>query len=116
MDADPHGQPDAFVLFQAGVQRPHDVEDAQASTDGPLGVVFVGLRVAKVHQQAIAQILGDIPVKALDDLDPSRLISQHHLAEVFRVELTGESCGLSAERRASRRSMACSRELCVSGR
>jgi hypothetical protein len=79
-----------LVLFQVGIQRPHGVEDAQASTDGPLGIVFVGLREAKVHQQAIAQILGDRPVKVLDDLDPGRLISQHHLAQVFGVELAGE--------------------------
>ena len=49
MDADPHGEPQAFVLFQAGVQRPHGVEDAQTGTDSPLGVIFMGLRIAKVH-------------------------------------------------------------------
>ena len=49
MDADPHGEPHALSTFQAGVQRPHGVEDAQASTDSPLSIIFMGLRVAKVH-------------------------------------------------------------------
>ena len=31
-------------------------------------------------------------VKALDHLDTGGLIGQHNLAEVFRVELTGQSC------------------------
>ena len=90
MDADAHGKPDALMLFQASVQRPHSVQDAQASMHGPLGIVFVGLWIAKVHQQAIAEILGDIPVKTLDHLDTGRLISQHDLAQVFRIKLTGE--------------------------
>ena len=54
MDADPHGEPHVLSAFQASVQRPHGVEDAQASPDGPLSIVFMGLWVAKVHQQAIA--------------------------------------------------------------
>ena len=49
MDADPHGEPEAFALLQAGVQRPHGVKDAQTGTDSPLGVIFMGLRIAKVH-------------------------------------------------------------------
>ena len=91
MHADAHRKPDAFRLCQVGIQPLHGVQDAQARAHGPLGVVFVGLGVAKVHQQPIAQILGDSPVKALEHLDASGLIGEHHLAEVFRVELTGEA-------------------------
>ena len=94
MDANPHREPNAFSLFQAGVQRPQSVEEAQAGTDSSLGVVFVRLRVTKVHQQAITQILGDMPLKTLHHLDPGRLIGQHHLAQVFRVELTGKAGGV----------------------
>jgi len=61
---------------------------------GSLGIVFVGLRIAKVHQQAIAQILGHMPIKALEHLDTGRLIGQHDVAEVFRVELTSEAGGV----------------------
>src|SRR5262245_17207773 len=37
-------------------------------------------------------------VKALDYLDTGRLIGQHDLTQVFRVELTGESCGVGQVR------------------
>jgi hypothetical protein len=94
MDADAHREPHAVGLCQAGVQRPQGVEHANAGVHGPLGVVFVGLRIAKVHQQAIAQILGDIPIKALQHFNTGRLIGQHDLAQVFRVELTGEAGGV----------------------
>jgi hypothetical protein len=35
-----------------------------------------------------------MPVKALDHLDTGRLIGQHDLTQVFRVELTGEASGV----------------------
>ena len=49
-----------LCLCQAGIQRPHGLEDAQAGPHGPLGIIFMGLRIAKVDQQAIAQILRNI--------------------------------------------------------
>ena len=66
MHAYPHGQPHASFLLQSGIQWPHGVENAQARQTGALGIVFVCLGIAKVHQQAVAQILRNIPVKALD--------------------------------------------------
>ena len=48
------------------------------------------LGIAKVDQQAIAEILGDMALKALDDLGAGRLVGPHHLAQVFGVELAGE--------------------------
>jgi hypothetical protein len=52
-----------------------------------LGIVFVGLRIAKIDQQAITKILGDGSVKVLDDCGAGSLISPHDLAQVFRIEL-----------------------------
>ena len=91
MHAHPDGQPHAPVLLQTGIQRPHGVENAQARPHRPLGVVFVRLGIAKVHQQAVAQVLGDIAVKALDHCGAGLLVGPHHLALVFRVELPGEA-------------------------
>jgi hypothetical protein len=45
------------------------------------------LRIAKIDQQSITEILRDMAVKALNDLGPGRLIGAPHLTEVFRVEL-----------------------------
>jgi hypothetical protein len=90
MDADAHRQSSVLVLRQTGVQRPHGLENAQAAPHRPLGIVFVRLRIAKVDQQPVAQILRDVPLKSGDHLGTGRLIGPHHLAPVFGVELAGE--------------------------
>ena len=91
MDAHPHGQPHASFLLQPGVQEPHGLQDAQSGSPGALGIVLVRLGIAKVHQQAIAQILRNIPVKALDHLGAGLLVRPHDVAPVFRIELPGQA-------------------------
>jgi hypothetical protein len=46
--------------------------------------------VAEVDEQAIAEILRDMPVKAGNHLGAGVLIRPHHLTQVFRVELACE--------------------------
>ena len=48
------------------------------------------LRIAKVHQQAITEVLRNVAVKALDHVGAGGLVGAHHLTVVFRVELPGE--------------------------
>jgi hypothetical protein len=48
------------------------------------------LGIAKIDQQAVAEILGDMPVKALDDLGTGSLISAHHVPPIFGIKLAGE--------------------------
>ena len=43
--------------------------------------------IAKVHQHAIAQILGNMPVVARDDLMTGGLIGHHASMIVFGIEL-----------------------------
>jgi short-chain 2-methylacyl-CoA dehydrogenase len=50
--------------------------------------------IAEVDQQAIAEILGDMPLKAGDHLGAGVLIGPHHLAPLLRVELAGEHGGV----------------------
>jgi hypothetical protein len=52
-----------------------------------MGIVFMCNRIAKVDKQAIAQELGNIAFKAVDDLCTYIPISKHDLPEIFRVEL-----------------------------
>jgi hypothetical protein len=91
MDAYPHGQPHASFLLQAGIQGPQRVEHAQAGQAGALGVVLVRLGIAKIHQQAVAQILRNIPVETLDHLGACLLVRAHDVAPVFRIELPGQA-------------------------
>ena len=87
MDAQAHGQVHPSLLRQAGIELAHGLDDAQPGPHRPLGVVFVRLGIAKVDQQAIAEILGDVAVKAVDHLGAGVLVGAHHLAQVFRVQL-----------------------------
>ena len=57
------------------------------------GIVFMGRGVAKIDQQPIAQILGDMARVGLDDRGRGFLVGADHGAQVFRVELAGELCG-----------------------
>src|SRR5262245_40063092 len=54
----------------------------------------MGLRVAKVDQEPIPQILGDMAAIALNHLGTRRLVGTHHLAVVFGVKLTGQARGV----------------------
>jgi hypothetical protein len=57
---------------------------------GPLRIIFVRQGVAEVDEQAIAQILRDMPVKTGNHLDARRLIGAHDLPELFGVKLRRE--------------------------
>ena len=48
------------------------------------------LGIAKIDQQTIAEILRDMPLKALDDLGTGGLLGTHHLPQIFGIELAGE--------------------------
>jgi hypothetical protein len=86
VDADPDGEP----LLGAGLEPSDRLHDPQPGPDGSVGVVFVGLRVAEVDEQPVAEVLGDVVVKAGDHLGAGGLVGAHHLAEFLRVEASGQ--------------------------
>jgi hypothetical protein len=90
VNAQAHRQPDALVHCQPCRQRSHGGEYLQPCPHRPLGIVFVRLRIAKVHQQAVAKVLGNGALKALDHVGAGGLIGAHYLAVVFRVEFPGQ--------------------------
>jgi hypothetical protein len=52
-----------------------------------MGVVLVGVRIAEIHEDPVAQKLGDVPVETADDLVAEELEVLQEVAKVFRVEL-----------------------------
>jgi hypothetical protein len=90
VDARPHREPNAFLSFQARVQHLHGLNNPQAGAHRPLGIVFMRLRKAKIDEQAIAEVLGNITVEALDDGSTGGLIGADHVPQVFGIELAGE--------------------------
>jgi len=90
MDADADRQRDAPLLLHTCIQDAYGRDHTQPGTYSARRVVFVGVRIAKVDQESIAQILCDRAFEALDHLGTGLLIGADDLAQVFRVELRGE--------------------------
>ena len=88
MHPQPHSHPVPRGQGQPSVERLEGVQQAEPGADGPLGVVFVRYGVAKIRQHPIAQVLGQIAVKALNHLCTGLVVGLHHLPEVFRVQAT----------------------------
>jgi hypothetical protein len=90
MDPQAHGQMHLSLRPQGGMELSHGLHDPQPGPHRPLGVIFVRQGVAEVDQEPIAEVLGDMPVEAGDHFGAGGLIGLYHLAQLFRVELTGE--------------------------
>src|SRR5215475_14386546 len=91
MDTETHGQSDTMLLLQTTIEVPHALDHPQSGPHGALGIVFMGLRIAKVDEEPIAEVLGDMSVKVLNDLSADSLVGPDDLSEVFGIELTGQS-------------------------
>ena len=94
MDPETHGDAHAVALLQVCAEGLQGRDDPEPGMHSALGVVFVRLRVAKVDQQAITKILGNVAVEALDDLRTGALVGAHDRTQVFRIKLAGEAGGL----------------------
>src|SRR5215510_12705794 len=76
------------------MQVAHGRQNAQRSPYGSLGIIVMGLRIAKVDQQTIPKELGDVPLIASNDLRTGGVIRPYHVPVLFRIELAGESRGV----------------------
>src|SRR5262245_10075169 len=94
MDPYSHGQSYLIPLLQSAIERLQGLYYDEPSSHCSLRIVFMGLRIAKVDQQAIAEVLGDMALKALDDLGAGGLIRPDNLPQVFRVEPASEAGGV----------------------
>jgi hypothetical protein len=79
MDPQAYGQVHAPLLRQARIELAQGLHDPQPGPPGPLGVILMRQGVAEVDEQAIAEILGDMPLKAGNHLGAGLLIGPHHL-------------------------------------
>ena len=64
MDVYSERQFQIIVSAKAGIQPKHILRYRQPGPYRPLGIVFVGLRVAKIYDQAVAKYLGAVPFKS----------------------------------------------------
>jgi hypothetical protein len=59
----------------------------QPRSYGPCGIIFVCDGIAKVDEQTVAEILGNVSVVSLDYLFTGLLILSHDLTQFFRIKL-----------------------------
>ena len=90
MDAHPDRQLDPALGHEALVQPSHGLHHAEGGAHGALAIVLVRLRVAEVDEQAVAEVLGDVPLEALDHLGAHALVCAYHLAQFLRIQAGGE--------------------------
>jgi hypothetical protein len=90
MDPHPDRQADSLLLGQTAIEDVYRLNNAEPGPDASLCIIVMGLRVAKVDEQSVTKILGDLARKALDNLRTGGLVGVDHRQEIFRVELAGE--------------------------
>jgi hypothetical protein len=90
MNPDPYGEAVLPFLLHAPLQRLESLDNAQPCAYSTLGIVFVRSGITEIDQQPIAQILGDVPLKALNDLRADGMIGPHHLAQLLKVQTACE--------------------------
>jgi hypothetical protein len=67
-------------LLQVSIQGPDGLDNVQSGLHRPLRIVFMSLWIAKVHQQPIAEILGNMALEALDDRSTGLLVRPHDIS------------------------------------
>jgi hypothetical protein len=81
-------------MLQPLIQVSHGSKNSQTSPYCSLGIIFMSLGIAKVHEEPVTKELGDMPIKPCDDLGADLLVLTDDFPVVFRVELGGEFRGV----------------------
>jgi Cupin superfamily (DUF985) len=76
----------------AWTQPSNRLDQLQPGPHRPLGVVLMRLRVAEIHQHAVAHVLRHEPAEAANGLRDAFLIGRNDLAQVLWVHAGGERC------------------------
>ena len=84
------GNADTGLQRRARLEFAHRRDQLQPRPYRPLGVVLMGLRIAKIDEDAVAQVLRHEPAEAAHDLSDAFVIGRNDLAQVLRVHAGGE--------------------------
>lgn len=90
----PHAHLQAQFRLKGPIQRRQPLQDVQCRPRRPARAVFMGLRVAEEDQHPIAQVLGQVPAKALGRLRARRLVGPDQPPQHFRIQALGQRGGL----------------------
>ena len=64
---------------------------ARAGPDRTFGVIFVGLRITKVNQHAVAHEFSDVAATFADDVLDLRMVRTQEFLQIFWIKAGGES-------------------------
>src|SRR5262245_63197996 len=94
MDAETDGQVEPILGVETGIEDAEGLDHLYPGPDSALGIVFMCLRIAKIDQQPIPEILGNMATVTLNHLRARGLIGADDYPQVFRIKLTGERGGI----------------------
>jgi hypothetical protein len=57
----------------------------QSSSHSSLGIILMGLRIAKVNQQPITQVLCQVPIKAGNHRGARFLVGAYYFTKLFGI-------------------------------
>src|SRR5438105_15164018 len=93
MNAHMDSELETFRLLQPLIQVSQCIEDTQTRSYSSVCVIFMCLGIAKVDEEPVTKQLGDMSIKACDDLGADPLIRTDDFAILFGVELGREFGG-----------------------
>ena len=93
VDGDPNAELQVVTTADHVGDLLHGGQDVESGVDGPPGVVLVGTRIPEVHDDAITEKLGDMPVMLDDDLGARRLVGAQHVVDDLGVGDPGQRGG-----------------------
>ena len=88
-DNQPSRNADTGCRDTGAFERNHRLDQLQPSAYSPLGVALMGLRIAEINEDAVAQVFRNKPTEAAHGLGDALLIGGNDLAEVLRQLETG---------------------------
>src|SRR5215471_11827039 len=94
MDAQTESKLDPFILLQTAIEVSQRSKNSQTSPYCSLGVIFMCLGIAKIHQEPITQELGNVSIIALDNLCTGGLVGTNDFPVLFGVKLRRKLGGI----------------------
>src|SRR5206468_12667652 len=81
---------EAGLACETGMELSERFYNLKAGAYRPLGIIVMGLWIAKVDDDFLTAILGDMALKMLDDAGARLLVGTDHGIEVFRIQVPGQ--------------------------
>ena len=87
VNADPNGDLQFFFRAQPFVEQRYAFENLSPGLNRAQRRVFVGLRIAKIRQNSVSQILGYVPLHMVDGMCAHLLVSLNDLPQFLWIKV-----------------------------